>query len=387
MDKTSNDLTLLYFDGKDDKVEIPYTPELNAHSFTTELWVMPTGNEQGNFRTLVSTQTRKDSGYMICADTENHWQFCLTSNSGKTVHWGHAKVQPKWTHLACTYDSHTQIMCIYVDGQQYKNLQKHSFKPNYKIMLSIGAEATKNSDHNGFQGYIYEMRIWSNARTPQEIQAHMNQRLTGKENDLVGYWRFDNISEGKISDLTNNKNHGNIYGNPTYKSISLPENLSYSVPSINQDNEDIEAVNKLLERYSKGERNFNKVQLPGAKIIKANLSSSNFEFAYLAGVNLAITNLGVCNLGAAYLGYAYLGYAYLGYSYLGYANLSHANLSHADLTNANLTDADLSNANLSHADLSYADLTNAKLENVDISGTNFTGVKMSQDQKQLLGIK
>ena len=37
----------------------------------------------------------------------------------------------------------------------------------------------------------YVLRLWSVARTEQEINDHMNSGLAGKEPGLVGYWRLD----------------------------------------------------------------------------------------------------------------------------------------------------------------------------------------------------
>jgi hypothetical protein len=60
-----------------------------------------------------------------------------------------------------------------------------------------------------FHGDIDEIRIWNVARTPEQLRAAMNERLSGKEPGLVAYWPFD---DGTPRDLTGNGNNGAIDG-------------------------------------------------------------------------------------------------------------------------------------------------------------------------------
>ncbi len=48
-----------------------------------------------------------------------------------------------------------------------------------------------------FNGKITEVQVWDKALTPDEIQKTMTHKLTGYEEDLVGYWPLD-------------KGHGNV---------------------------------------------------------------------------------------------------------------------------------------------------------------------------------
>ncbi|HBK23231.1 MAG TPA: hypothetical protein DDZ60_12190, partial [Planktothrix sp. UBA10369] len=72
------------------------------------------------------------------------------------------------------------------------------------------------------KGYIDEVRIWNIVRTEQQIQESFNKLLTGKEPNLVGYWRLSNISGNKVTDLTGNGLDGIIHGNPTSQLIDNP---------------------------------------------------------------------------------------------------------------------------------------------------------------------
>ncbi|MHC4686136.1 MAG: hypothetical protein ACYTEW_17725, partial [Planctomycetota bacterium] len=55
-----------------------------------------------------------------------------------------------------------------------------------------------------------DFRVWNYARTPAEIQADMNREVSGDEEGLVGYWRF-NEGEGTTAyDTSHYENHGTI---------------------------------------------------------------------------------------------------------------------------------------------------------------------------------
>ena len=62
-----------------------------------------------------------------------------------------------------------------------------------------------------FKGFIDEVRVWSVARTQEEIQDNMNQPIENpaSRSNLVGYWNFD---DGTADDLSQYENHGDLYG-------------------------------------------------------------------------------------------------------------------------------------------------------------------------------
>jgi hypothetical protein len=98
---------------------------------------------------------------------------------------------------------------VYIDGidntlvSSTDNLPIYSFQPLY-IGSRLGSY--------GHRGLISDVRIWSIARTQQQIQDNFNKKLTGNEPGLVAYYDF-NEGEGNILyDKTPNANHGTIYG-------------------------------------------------------------------------------------------------------------------------------------------------------------------------------
>lgn len=152
--------------------------------------------------------------------------------------------------------------------------------------------------------------------------------------------------------------------------------------------EALDTESALLERYSRGERNFQGAVLrytvlSEANLSGANLSNANFDGAILHGAVLSDANLSGANLSGAILDGANLSGANLIEAtltgarlkgvYLGHANLGHANLRGARLNGADFSDANLDGANLGSADLRGANLSNASLSNANLSNAHLRG--------------
>ncbi len=61
-----------------------------------------------------------------------------------------------------------------------------------------------------FNGAIEEVRIWDTARTPGEIAANMNRRLSGTETGLAAYYRLEEAIGGLVIDRTMGQSHGQL---------------------------------------------------------------------------------------------------------------------------------------------------------------------------------
>lgn len=115
---------------------------------------------------------------------------------------------------------------------------------------------------------------------------------------------------------------------------------------------------ELLDRYAKGDRNFE----------QSHLHDIDMQGVSLHGIDLSESILTHINFSGADLRGADFGWA----------DLSSANLEKVDLRGAILTRADLSRANLRGANLLKADLTLAKLDHAKLSGTIMPDGSMHQ---------
>ena len=76
-----------------------------------------------------------------------------------------------------------------------------------------------DEDDEDFDGQIDEVRVWRVARTEEQIRQTMFQRLTGREEGLVGLWNFD---DGKADDATPAGQHGKLAGQAHTVPAELP---------------------------------------------------------------------------------------------------------------------------------------------------------------------
>jgi hypothetical protein len=71
----------------------------------------------------------------------------------------------------------------------------------------------------GVNGQLDEVRVWAAARTEEQIRQTLFQRLTGREEGLVGLWNFD---DGKADDATPAGHHGKLVGQAHTVAAELP---------------------------------------------------------------------------------------------------------------------------------------------------------------------
>lgn len=143
--------------------------------------------------------------------------------------------EKEWYHIAATYDQETRIVRIFVNGKLQSegtemgsstpepiNLAKRAYydlfvqnpdNEEYQKAYSGWGDARQlffgksYDDTRQLNGDIAEVRIWSVARTPEEIWQYMYD-IPEPENEpaLLGYWKFDEGAGNTVYDRTG---HGN----------------------------------------------------------------------------------------------------------------------------------------------------------------------------------
>ena len=71
-------------------------------------------------------------------------------------------------------------------------------------------------------GEISELRVWSVARTPEQIAGNM-YGVSPESEGLVAYWKFNEGSGSTIIDHANGTNLSAVGGTPTWIPVTLPE--------------------------------------------------------------------------------------------------------------------------------------------------------------------
>ena len=94
-----------------------------------------------------------------------------------------------WKHLAVVRTTNNTL--LYTNGVLAAARGSAITSPAPGDHFRLGAQ------WNGtelWRGAIDEVKVWRTARTPAQIQFSMSHRLSGRQVDLLGYWRFDETS-------------------------------------------------------------------------------------------------------------------------------------------------------------------------------------------------
>lgn len=116
----------------------------------------------------------------------------------------------KWHHFAVVMD--TANTYLYVDGNRVA--QTTSIEPISEIAeLEIGKDGPKLYS-NYYSGYLDDFRVWNIGRSREQIRRYMDITLTGEEEHLNTYWKFDEQFSDKIFDFADkevkDREHGYI---------------------------------------------------------------------------------------------------------------------------------------------------------------------------------
>lgn len=123
-----------------------------------------------------------------------------------------------WTHLASTYDG--KNLKLYINGKQVAQADAN-FLNLQETRLFAGLMTDDPTNNIRFEGGIGQTRVWNRARTAEEIERDMYERLTGQEDGLVLLWRMEDGAGKTARDATGNGNDGQILEGTTWSPLSL----------------------------------------------------------------------------------------------------------------------------------------------------------------------
>lgn len=209
-------------------VSIPSSNSLQLNeNWTLEAWVKPTGT------TLNIIETYDRNGGFILRTNGTKWQAyaMVTSTSFSTVTSVDNVKLNEWTHIAATFNETTDELKIYINGVlNATNSRATVDQRGSKVSIKIGARGDDGKRQGGHSQD--EVRIWNVERSAEEIKNNMSKFLTGKEQGLVAYLDFNDLTftakDMVIPDRTNNGNNGTITGTYTAENI-VSGSLSNSI--------------------------------------------------------------------------------------------------------------------------------------------------------------
>lgn len=173
----------------------------------------------------------------------------------------------RWYHVACTYDQTTQTVRVYVDGKiQSEETGVGIAIPSKKNQINLAMRAlydlwntapddqksqyeTEDTGYNSLgdayqffigksydeyrplNGKIAEARVWSVARTPEQIWENMyNVENPADDPTLLGYWKFNEGAGNTVKDYS-------MYGNDGVAETDIVWPAGIEIPKINETEE------------------------------------------------------------------------------------------------------------------------------------------------------
>ena len=121
----------------------------------------------------------------------------------------------KWHHIAGVVDTRRDFIKVFIDGFEVGRTNFRGHQRFYESLLPLRIGNSHEDDretHSSFVGQIDEVSIWNIALTENQIRTCMKKQLVGDEKGLVGYWKFDEETDGIVPDISSNQNDAFLIG-------------------------------------------------------------------------------------------------------------------------------------------------------------------------------
>ncbi|MDW8444847.1 MAG: LamG domain-containing protein [Acetobacteraceae bacterium] len=188
-------------------VVVPDASSLRPTALTLEAWVRRDADTP-NFAgvAMKSTSAAWADGYGLFYTSDGFINFFVNN-------WNATRVRAslpanEWTHVAGTYDG--SRLRLYVDGVLAAEREVTAPINHSLAELRIGSSSGRD---DAWRGAIDEVRLWSVARSAEEIAALRNTPIASPPPALAGYWRFDEPSGATVGDASGKGNNGRFTAN------------------------------------------------------------------------------------------------------------------------------------------------------------------------------
>ena len=191
-------------DARTDKIVLPETFPILGNSFTLEAWFY--SRDIGKDKTIIGTESSRDESEankppMIILRKSDAIMYGFGTGSEVIISSvSNVRSSLTWHHVAYTFDGTDSK--LYIDGLIVDSSRVAQGKTPVQQPISLIG--------NLMRGKIDDVRVWSLARTKEQIQSSMNEILNGDETGLVAYYPMDTNDEWKLKDFTSNNNHASI---------------------------------------------------------------------------------------------------------------------------------------------------------------------------------
>jgi hypothetical protein len=213
-DRYGNSDKAYCFDGVDDYVNIPDSPELSGgtgKSFTWSVWVNATsipspGSSSIKILSKVKDFCFKDWVLGLWGDFPdlliwNYENGC--GNQGPLLSSNQTVDTSKWYHYLIAYDGEDRSVKMYINGKFENSSISNYHLPDTDAPVKIGiSEYELNGSWGPFHGKIDDIRIYNRALTETEIQQLFNQPVAAGSLIGVDWGENDEILVRRINPVT-----------------------------------------------------------------------------------------------------------------------------------------------------------------------------------------
>jgi uncharacterized membrane protein len=183
------------------------------NTWSLEAWVYPRAGGKGADEDLISKWAGVTEAAYILQIEGASGKLRLVTNNGVTqtiIRSNTRLTNGVWQHVAATFSNGS--VKLYLNGVRVRGASGVVTPINSRQPLAFGREGTFSG--GTFDGRLDEIRIWKVARTATQIANWRQRRLSGAENGLVGYWRFDE-GEGQVARDATGRGHDGRLGELT----------------------------------------------------------------------------------------------------------------------------------------------------------------------------
>ena len=279
---------VLHFHGQG-QIDLGIKPEHEPTTCVTiEAWIWV--EKQVRYTGIVSKifhTGATQSGYGILLDGKSGIMLAVKQTDSPILYHssGPDTIQLKtWHHVAFTFDTNEKR--LYVDGVLMNTWASTAGAIDYEPPNSfkIGRYHDDNETYD-FKGKITEVRLWSEVRSAEAINATMRTRIRKDQAGLIGYWPLDEGSGETAGDRSVNDHGGTIDG-ATWEETVLP--LGPAEPAVDHEAE----LATLKEALAAREKRITALeeQVKDCADCKAALAEKTAELAVLLAKMKALPN-------------------------------------------------------------------------------------------------
>lgn len=192
-------VNMLLFNGNNSQASLGAPISTAIDNITMEAWISWSGTTANNQYIMLNGNSTS-SGYGLYLPAGSNQ---LAINLGGVATLTSTATVPigTWTHVAAVRNAGT--WSVYVNGTQF-TVTSATSTPNVPATnFRVGCSQAANE---AFNGAIDEGKFWSTARATTDIQSDMNACNAFPQTNLLGYWRFDEVSGTSAADWSSNGN-------------------------------------------------------------------------------------------------------------------------------------------------------------------------------------